>query len=209
MIGDLSGSGFTPVSFVSDKNTNVELVQFAMRTEGIRVPEETNIPAAEEPMSFWQRLLALFACKAPEKTEKRGGRLLKNVQTTFRLFLCAFLCFVRKPGRLSGQTAERSPCLRRWSCRRGGDLSVVGKLFHTVSAPADHTGDGEDGGEQLGGKPQQLVYEAGVEVHVDADALVHLTLACNDLRSQLFYQIVQLEFLMQPFFHGELFHEGF
>ena len=60
VIGDLSGSGFTPVSFVSDKNTNVELVQFAMRTEGIRVPEETNIPAAEEPMSFWQRLLALF-----------------------------------------------------------------------------------------------------------------------------------------------------
>ena len=60
VIGDLSGSGFTPVSFVSDKNTNVELVQFVMRTEGIRVPEKTDIPAAEEPMSFWQRLLALF-----------------------------------------------------------------------------------------------------------------------------------------------------
>ena len=60
VIGDLSGSGFTPVSFVSDKNTNVELVQFVMRTEGVRVPEETDIPAAEEPMSFWQRLLALF-----------------------------------------------------------------------------------------------------------------------------------------------------
>lgn len=60
VIGDLSGSGFTQVSFVSDKNTNVELVQFVMRTEGIRVPEETDIPAAEEPMSFWQRLLALF-----------------------------------------------------------------------------------------------------------------------------------------------------
>ncbi len=60
VINDLSGSDFEQISFVSDKNTNVELVQFVMQTEGIQVPEETDIPVEEEPMSFWQRLLALF-----------------------------------------------------------------------------------------------------------------------------------------------------
>ena len=60
VISDLSGSDFEQISFVSDKNTNVELVQFVMQTEGIQVPEETDIPVEEEPMSFWQRLLALF-----------------------------------------------------------------------------------------------------------------------------------------------------
>ncbi|HJC24875.1 MAG TPA: hypothetical protein H9761_14425 [Candidatus Eisenbergiella merdavium] len=60
VINDLTGNDFEPVSFVSDKNTNVELVQFVMQTEEIRIPEETDIPVEEEPMSFWRRLLALF-----------------------------------------------------------------------------------------------------------------------------------------------------
>ena len=60
VVDDLSGSDFEQISFVSDKNTNVELVQFVMQTEGIRIPEEVKLPAAEEPMSLWQRLLALF-----------------------------------------------------------------------------------------------------------------------------------------------------
>ena len=60
VINDLSGSDFEQISFVSDRNANVELVQFVMQTEGIQIPEETDIPVEEEPMSFWQRLLALF-----------------------------------------------------------------------------------------------------------------------------------------------------
>ena len=60
VISDLSGSDFEQISFVSDKNTNVELVQFVMQTEGIQIPEEVDIPVEEEPMNFWQRLLALF-----------------------------------------------------------------------------------------------------------------------------------------------------
>ena len=60
VINDLSGSDFEQISFVSDRNENVELVQFVMQTEGIQIPEETDIPVEEEPMSFWQRLLALF-----------------------------------------------------------------------------------------------------------------------------------------------------
>ena len=60
VINDLSGSDFEQISFVSDKNSNVELVQFVMQTEGIQIPQEVDIPVEEEPMSFWQRLLALF-----------------------------------------------------------------------------------------------------------------------------------------------------
>ena len=60
VINDLSGSEFEQISFVSDRNSNVELVQFVMQTEGIQIPEEVDIPVEEEPMSFWQRLLALF-----------------------------------------------------------------------------------------------------------------------------------------------------
>ncbi len=56
------------------------------------------------------------------------------------------------------------------------DFAVVGKLFQSVSAPAHDTGDGKDGGIQLHGKPQHVIDKAGVEVHVDADAFVHLTL---------------------------------
>ena len=60
VINDLSGSDFEQISFVSDRNSNVDLVQFVMQTEGIQIPEEVDIPVEEEPMSFWQRLLALF-----------------------------------------------------------------------------------------------------------------------------------------------------
>ncbi len=60
VINDLSGSDFEQISFVSDRNSNVELVQFVMQTEGIQIPEEVDIPVEEEPMNFWQRLLALF-----------------------------------------------------------------------------------------------------------------------------------------------------
>ena len=60
VINDLSGSEFEQISFVSDRNSNVDLVQFVMQTEGIQIPEEVDIPVEEEPMSFWQRLLALF-----------------------------------------------------------------------------------------------------------------------------------------------------
>jgi putative membrane protein len=53
--------GFDPVSFVSDRNTNVDSVQFAMMTAGIEKAEAPEAPAqaAEEP-DFWERLLALF-----------------------------------------------------------------------------------------------------------------------------------------------------
>lgn len=60
VINNFSGSDFTPLSFVSDKNTNVNLVQFVMKTDGIKMPEEVMPENAEEPLTFWQRLLNLF-----------------------------------------------------------------------------------------------------------------------------------------------------
>ena len=60
VITNFSGSDFTPLSFVSDKNTNVNLVQFIMKTEGIKIPEKGKTETVEEPLTFWQRLLNLF-----------------------------------------------------------------------------------------------------------------------------------------------------
>lgn len=60
MLADYDKSDFTPVSFVSPKNTNVLLVQFVMSTDPIEAPKPPveEAPAPEE--SFWTRLLALF-----------------------------------------------------------------------------------------------------------------------------------------------------
>lgn len=54
-------SDFIPVSFVSDKNTNVTAVQFAFKTAPIK-PEKQADPIQPEPvrLTFWQKLLKLF-----------------------------------------------------------------------------------------------------------------------------------------------------
>lgn len=64
MIKEITGSDEETVSFVSDKNTKVDAVQFVIKTEKIEV-EEDEPAAADEPqeMNFWQKLLALFGIK--------------------------------------------------------------------------------------------------------------------------------------------------
>jgi X-X-X-Leu-X-X-Gly heptad repeat protein len=60
MLAAYDKSSFVPRSFMSDKNTNVELVQFVFATDPIEIAEE---PALEEPEtedSIWTRFLALF-----------------------------------------------------------------------------------------------------------------------------------------------------
>lgn len=64
IVTDLTGSGYEPKSFLSDKNTNVELVLFSMKTEGIRIPERGTVENTQEKLSFWQRLLRLFGIEA-------------------------------------------------------------------------------------------------------------------------------------------------
>ena len=48
-------------SFVSDKNTEVESVQFVMKTNAIVKDITVEVPVVEETsLNFWQKLLHLF-----------------------------------------------------------------------------------------------------------------------------------------------------
>lgn len=47
-------------SFTSDENTEVESVQFVMRTEAVTIQDAPIEAEAEQPLTFWQKLLALF-----------------------------------------------------------------------------------------------------------------------------------------------------
>lgn len=61
MICDITGGEFTVRSFVSDRNTNVNAVQFVIQTNAIEMPEpEVSAPAAKEELNFFQKLLRLF-----------------------------------------------------------------------------------------------------------------------------------------------------
>jgi len=54
-------NSYTPVSFVSEKNSDVSLVQFVINTKAIEIPEPEPAPEeAEEELNFWQKLLKLF-----------------------------------------------------------------------------------------------------------------------------------------------------
>ena len=60
-IADMLGGDFNIVSFVSAKNTQVEAVQFVIKTPSIG-GEDTALtePIVEEKLTFWQKLLRLF-----------------------------------------------------------------------------------------------------------------------------------------------------
>ena len=61
MIHSITGGDSEVVSFVSDKNENVEAVQFVIQTESIEMDEaETAEITATESLTFWQKLLHLF-----------------------------------------------------------------------------------------------------------------------------------------------------
>lgn len=60
MIEEFSGKDYVPASFVSDKNTNVEAVQFAFQTDPISVEEKTVEEAEDEPESFWDKVKGVF-----------------------------------------------------------------------------------------------------------------------------------------------------
>ena len=61
MLESIGGSMDDPVSFVSEKNTNVESVQFIIQTAAIEAEDTDDVPAGEEEeLTFWQKLLNLF-----------------------------------------------------------------------------------------------------------------------------------------------------
>lgn len=61
MMEEYDNSDFEPKSFVSDQNKNVEVVQFVLQTESIKIPEPeiTEAPVKEEK-GIWERFLDLF-----------------------------------------------------------------------------------------------------------------------------------------------------
>lgn len=61
MLAEISGSDAPVVSFVSNKNENVNSVQFVIKTTAIEKEEAEEVVAEEEtPTGFFQKLLALF-----------------------------------------------------------------------------------------------------------------------------------------------------
>ncbi|MDR1246143.1 MAG: hypothetical protein LBK57_03845 [Clostridiales Family XIII bacterium] len=55
------GGDFNPVSFVSSKNTNIEAVQFVMKTPAIEKPAPiAAAPPAPKKPSLWQKFIGLF-----------------------------------------------------------------------------------------------------------------------------------------------------
>jgi putative membrane protein len=63
-IDSMLGRNFKPISFVSEKNTEILSVQFIMQTESIQLPEvEKPIEQPEPKLTFIDRLLSLFGIK--------------------------------------------------------------------------------------------------------------------------------------------------
>ncbi len=61
MTSSITGSNTEVVSFVSDKNTDVDSVQFVIKTGAIEKSESVSRDTSEEaPLIFWQKLLRLF-----------------------------------------------------------------------------------------------------------------------------------------------------
>lgn len=62
LLESIGGSMEDPVSFVSEKNTNVESVQFVIQTEAIEAEEadEAEDTVEEEPETFWDKVRGLF-----------------------------------------------------------------------------------------------------------------------------------------------------
>jgi len=65
LLGNITSKGDKVISFVSDKNTSVSMVQFVLKTDSINLPEtpKTISPKPVE-LSFWQKLLKLFGFKS-------------------------------------------------------------------------------------------------------------------------------------------------
>lgn len=61
MLDSIMGADSETVSFVSDKNTNVDAVQFVIQTEAITLEEEVEEEIlVEEQMTIWEKFLHLF-----------------------------------------------------------------------------------------------------------------------------------------------------
>ena len=62
ILDEYRGGNSQPVSFVSPRNTQVESVQFVLKTAEITLPDDPAPVQEEEPsLTLWQRFLNLFS----------------------------------------------------------------------------------------------------------------------------------------------------
>ena len=61
MLAEYDKSDYEPISFVSAENTNINSVQFVMKTESMKKDEEDNkVEVEQEKKGFWAKILQLF-----------------------------------------------------------------------------------------------------------------------------------------------------
>ena len=61
MLESITGDRDKIVSFVSEKNTNVDSVQFVIQTEAIEEKQEEEVKSTErESLTIWEKVLHLF-----------------------------------------------------------------------------------------------------------------------------------------------------
>ena len=60
MLDKIAGSDYTPVSYASSDNTDIGLVQFAVRTDDIKVKEEVVEEKEETQETIWDKVKKLF-----------------------------------------------------------------------------------------------------------------------------------------------------
>ncbi len=63
MMKTYTGGDFTPVSFVSDKNTNIKSVQFVLMTQEIKTAKAEEVQQQPAEQTFWDKLATLFGVK--------------------------------------------------------------------------------------------------------------------------------------------------
>ena len=65
MMESITGGDLKTVSFVSDKNVNVDAVQFVIQTEAITLEDVIEVESSEkEQMTIWEKFLNLFGKKS-------------------------------------------------------------------------------------------------------------------------------------------------
>lgn len=64
-INEIFGSDYQPASFVDERNTEVNMVQFVIQTPKISIPEPVTVEEVPAQLTFWQKLLNLFGLYDP------------------------------------------------------------------------------------------------------------------------------------------------
>ena len=85
------------------------------------------------------------------------------------------------------------------------NLAAVDQLLDPVGAPSGDTGDGKNRRKQFFRQPQHGVDKSAVEVHIGAEYLKQMPLACDHLLAKPLHPLIQGKFLLTAFLRRQLF----